>query len=602
MAESFAELMGNWKPPKNSAAGRFARSKGVTRCPEFDRIAALPRREAPQDLRFELTNYFKTPGGTQDLRLLQAYGLTDLYDFGGLFGMVPVGGGKTLLAFLAGSVLRAERPVILVPANLLKKTVDHDLPFYRQHWRLPDNIVVLSYSKLSSEKQAEILYDLMPDLIVCDEVHHLRSKKAARTRRFVRYFSQYPNTRLAALSGTMTKRSLKDYWHIIKLCLPRQCPLPLHWPKLEDWADAIDADIPEENRVPAGALLEFCAPGENVRQGFRRRLVETPGVIASTQSAFGDEPEPGIEVFEVDPGPAPKEIVDAFRALRETWKTPSGDEISDGMSLWRHACSLAQGFFLRWVWPCSVHAECSTLCSERIPDVEWLNARSAWRRKVRETLKNNRRGLDSELQVFNACARGEYEFEEFWPWERLKDRYGASGPRTEAVWVSDWLIHDVVRRANSLGSKKLIIWVRNPDIGERIAYALGVPFFGTGKTGDGIITHQGMCVASVRVHGTGKNLQFFDTNLFVGLPSGGTEWQQVMGRTHRPGQQSDVVRYFAYLHCKEAMKGFYQAQRDADYIEDTTGDPQKLKKATVSVSKTLADLEHLEGGPDPLWR
>jgi len=545
----------------------------------------------------EITAAFKTPRGKMKLRPRQAFALTELYDYRGLFGMLPVGDGKTLISLLAPRVLGAKRPLLLVPASLRVKTLEFDIPFYEQHWRLPENLTVLSYSMLSSESQAEVLFDLMPDLVICDEVHKLRNRKAARTRRFLRYFARYPDTVFAALSGTMTKRSLKDYWHLIRLTHGPAAPVPLHYSTLCEWADAVDADVDESRRVAPGALLDFCEEGENVRQGFRRRLIETPGVVASRQSGFGDEPEPGIVVRELRTPEPPESIVSAMSDLRATWRTPSGEELTDGISLWRHAGSLALGFYLRWVWPCPVHDECPSSCDERVPDDEWLGARRDWKRYVREVLKHNRSGLDSELQVWNACESGERKSGEWAAWSSIRDRHGRQGPPTEVVWVDDWFVGVLARDVVEIGEPTLV-WTRTPALGERLAAALDCRYYGAGD--DGVITETSTCVVSVQSHGEGKNLQAFGHNVFVACPLGGSEWQQAMGRTHRPGQKADEVSYLVYLHCREFMRAFRSAQVDARYIEDTTGDPQKLNKATVVV-RDPREVEALERSGDPLW-
>jgi hypothetical protein len=581
---SIASLFNEMSLHPNSNMSRMMRSVGVTRSAEFLRIKELPRRERPRDLSELMTRVYKTPNGQMSLRLLQAFTLTEMFDYGGAFCLMPVGSGKTLVSLLGPSVVDARRPLLLVPANLREKTLSQDIPFYRQHWRLPENLRIISYGKLSSEKSAEILWEYMPDWIFADEIHALKNPKAARTRRFLRYFKEMPNTKLVALSGTMTRKSLRDYWHIIKLCLPNLCPLPLQWKRLEEWADAVDADVREEKRVAPGALMDFCREGENVRRGFRRRLMETPGVVgAMGASAFGDDEEPGIEIHEVEPPPVPDVIEQCFEQLRTTWCTPGGEEISDGMSLWRHASSLALGYYTRWIWPSGD------------PDRDWLDKRRDWKRFVRETLKHNRRGLDSELQVANACDRGEYDSQEWRAWVEVRDRYGPNGPPTETVWIDHWLVDHAAQMDTQ------IIWTRSPELGRAVAASAGVPYFGAAD--EGILTYEGnKLVASLQAHGTGKNLQRWHKNLFVGTPYGAVEWQQTMGRTHRPGQNADVVEYRVYLHCKEMWQGFQRSVVEAHYIEDTTEDKQKLLQATVDLRHSPEEVAALEESGHPRWR
>lgn len=587
---SLTSLLNDYRPNPNSNAGAVARAAGVTESEDFKRVRDLPRREAPRDLCDLMTQAFKTPRGTQRLRPLQAGTLTDLFDWKGAIGQIPVGGGKTLVSLLAALIMGARRTLLLVPANLKRKTEKFDIPFYAEHWRMPSCLVIETYERLQTAKNANLLFDLMPDLVVADEAHFLRNKDTARWRRFSRFFNEHPTQRppLLAMTGTLTTRSLRDYWHIVKLALPNQCPMPLHWNRLQEWADALDAHVPEERRVAPGALMQFCRRGETVREGYRRRFCETPGIISSTSTGFADdEIEPGMELHELDPGEPPPDIRNAFRQLRETWETPGGEEISDAVSLWRHAGSLAQGFYLRWVWPGGQ------------PDVEWLARRKAWKKFVRHTLQHNRRQLDSELQVWNACEAGVYQSQEWLDWKEMEARpYGLKGPPTEAVWVSNWLVQHArsfVERQRS----RFIIWCRNPGMGERMAEQLGVPYYGGGD--DGILDRRQTCVASIQAHGTGKNLQTFSKNLFLAPPLGGMQWEQTLGRTHRSGQQADTVEYYIYLHCKELVNGFYKALGDAEYTEETTGTPQRLRRATINVLRSADDVADLAKSDDPMW-
>lgn len=74
----------------------FARTS-VTKSAELRRILALPRRvweEKAQELVPALSEYLRAPGGTQTLRPVQAISLVEMHDFGGLLGIIRVGGGK----------------------------------------------------------------------------------------------------------------------------------------------------------------------------------------------------------------------------------------------------------------------------------------------------------------------------------------------------------------------------------------------------------------------------------------------------------------------------------------------------------------------------
>jgi hypothetical protein len=82
-------------------------------------------------------------------------------------------------------------------------------------------------------------------------------------------------------------------------------------------------------------------------------------------------------------------------------------------------------------------------------------------------------------------------------------------------------------------------------------------------------------VASIKAHGTGKNLQMFSRNLIANPPSNGAEYEQLIGRTHRYGQQSDVTVEI-YQHTPELREAFEAAMEHATYVHQTTGALQRL--------------------------
>jgi hypothetical protein len=559
----------------------------VGRDDEFRRIEALPRRLAPVVDAGMLTRYLRTPTGTQSLRENQAASLSDLYDFGGLFGMQGTGAGKTLISLLAPMLPHpqnpqapwVQRPVLLVPASLKYKTEDVDIPFYRQHWRLHPHLRIVSNQLLQTLPNKDLLRRYMPDLIVLDEAHEYRNRTAARTKRLLAYLKENPDTKLVVLSGTLTKRSIKDYWHLLRYALPRHCPLPLHWPTLQEWSEALDEDVPDARRRLPGALVRFCAQNENPRQGFRRRLTETPGVVATKESSC----DASLNVFEKHPVRVDPLVVQAFARMRDTNTTPSGDELTDRFNVWRRTKELAYGFFYRWIWP------------NNTPDAEWLAKRKTWRKFVRETLENNRRGLDSERAVAQACEQGLYDPTALTEWQGVKKRYYPHPPR-EAVWVSDYLLREA---ATWMQENVGLVWVEHDAVGKRLATISGAPYFGAGD--DGIARYDRTCVVSVHAHGKGQNLQRFTKNLHLCCPSGGDIWEQVVARTHRFGQTADEVSVEVYLHCLELWEAFEKARSDARYIEDSTGQAQKLNIATMSVSNANAVANRILSG-DPLWK
>lgn len=532
----------------------------VVKSADFRRIFALPRRAEIQDLSEELTTALKTPKGTMKLRPIQAAMLQEAYEQRGLLAPVGVGHGKTLVTLLLPVLLGAEKPVLFIPAQLREQTMLQVIPELSRHWQLHDNLRILSYSELSTVKGAKLLEDIEPDLVIADECHHIKRKAAARTRRFLAYFRKHKKTLFCGLSGTVTKDSLLNYWHLATLALKEKSPLPLSYTDIIDWDDALqdNKNDPYKRYVAPGALKEFCVPGECIRSGFRRRLVETKGVVATEESALGTSLI--ISERKVD---VPVVVLKALDVLRKRWVTPSGEEIEDATAYARHIKELACGFYYEWVWPGD------------IPNYKWLKARAAWHAFIRDKLNRRFEGIDSPLQVVNACLAGRWEAEEFVTWQQIKQEYI---PETRAVWMSDYLIDDI---AHWLENECGIAWISHDAVGMRLR-ARNIKYYGGGSASSkNILTSNGPIAASIQAHGTGKNLQKWSKNLIVACPSSGLIWEQLLGRTHRFGQSADEVHVTWYNHIAELQTAFDKATIESRYIEETTGQKQKLLFARV---------------------
>lgn len=532
---------------------------------EFRRIENIPRREwnvQPyiQNVVDILTDALKTPDGRMRLWEIQAAALNDAVLYKGGFFPIAVGRGKALISLLVPVVLNAKRPVLFVPAQLREQTKRYVIPKMIKHWNLCGDLQVIGYSELSLEKNAEMLERLEPDLIVLDECHRVKNKKAGRTKRLIRYFRERPETMCIAMSGTVSSRSIKDFAHIAEWCLKGNTPVPLKWQELTEWADALDSDVPDGQRIASGALKKFCDPDENVRQGFRRRLVSTPGVVASEENELGTS----LRIQGIKNIIIPPRTQKVINDVRTYWETPNGDIITQAVDLWRHLRELSLGFWYRW---------------EPEPPRDWLDARREWKKYVRETLKHNRRNLDTELQVWNECMRADIPPECWIDWRDIKDSYT---PNTVAVWLNDFAL-DVCAEWMDTSWEPSIIWTEHRAFGEKLEQHTGRAYFGAGNdeilncnTGQKII-------ASRQAHAEGKNLERYCRNLVVAPMSSGKAWEQLLGRTHRPGQLADEVTCDVFMHTDELFESFRTAQADAIYLEDTFGNVQKLNYADVII-------------------
>jgi hypothetical protein len=566
--------MGRTHSDPRSRAGKAHKAAGVSHTGELDRILALPRRlldvaAGTIDGRpiLDVTPLYARPGGTMRLWPVQSAALIEASEMGGELSPIGVGHGKTLIDLLLPDAVGAVRAVLLTKAQLRDQLFASDIPLYEKHFYLPlDRLTVVSYEDLSSARKADVLTKLKPDLIIADEGHALRHRSSARTKRFLRYLRDNPACKFVCLSGTVTTRSIKDYAHLAELALKKFSPLPYGYRELEDWAAAIDVPLGDGEPMPPGALELLCAPGEHVRSGYRRRLVETPGVIATEEGALGTS----LVIRALRPA-VPDAIRKALKTLRKTWSW-DGEEYEDGMSLARVARQLALGFYYRWDWPGGE------------PDTEWLDARRDWHREVRSYLAHAARpGMDSPLLLSRAAAKGAWRTPFWEPWDAVRKRYRPHPP-VAAVWVSDgimdavdaWMRDRVADPGDGMG----IVWYEHDAVGARLRQ-LGWSVFGGGESAEALATCREPAIAcSIKAHGTGKNLQQYSCALVVSPPANGAAWEQLLGREHRPGQLADEVVFDVLLHTKELENAIDRSLEDARYIEQTQGQRQKLLYAT----------------------
>jgi len=696
---------------------------------ELFRILKMPRRtwsaDELEELADEMTSILRAPGGEMRLRPLQALALYELGLHKGLFGPLRVGSGKTLVSLLAPVVLFATRPLLLIPADLAEKT-ERDRRELSRHWDLPEHSRTMTYDWLGRAQAADALEAYLPDCIITDEAHRVSNLKAAVTRRVRRFMHDHPETIVVVMSGTLTKRSLHDFAHLANWSLPSERSfVPRNYTDLEFWADALDERKGQVKRAEPGALKVLCNedemklwesdPRAAARSAFRRRMIETEGVVASFESGC----DATLTINGVSPQ-VPRVVEEAFETLRDKWATPDGHTFADGLRMRAHALELCMGLFYIWVdedeaEKCkpllssaltqltksgaseSVIAnivqkisrefepttELATLieilkrsargdskCSTAFPlkstknfggDLEgsvgfagvsqkkndsqlttatklavyeacfafpvteqlrlsgialsvwlelcgtfrersraplhWMKARKAWHKFCRKILSHSR-SLDSESQVRDAHPHQK----ELLEWQRVQDDFR---PNTIAVWLDDFMIDHCAAWAEKNAG---IIWVSHVPFGERLARDAHLPYYGRrGRTADGryIEDHPAdrPMIASFDSNHRGKNLQAWCRNLVTAFPANGLQAEQLIGRTHRDGQEADEVRFDVLTSCCEHVGSVWQAVSDCRYVEQTSGSPQKILLAGLNVM-SADELAQKMGQPrwDKWWR
>jgi hypothetical protein len=556
---------------------------------ELQRVAMLPRRVwSPEDLALlvaELTSILRTPNGQMVLKPAQALALHDAGTEGGLFAPLGVGEGKTLATLLMPVVLYSERPLLLLPGGLVEKTRRDRLELSK-HWRIPNTLRIASYDILGRVDAADMLSDYQPDAIICDEVHRLKNKRAAVTRRVARYMHDRPTTKFAGLTGTPGE--LQQFAHLLLWALKTKAPIPTDPSEIEEWAQVLDHDVDPQARYAPGALLSFCNAEDRaglgvdtytaVRRGFRRRLTETPGVVATVGE--GEHVDCSIYVRGIRHKVLP--ITEAnFRLLRERWRLPDEWPLMTAVDVWRHAQELALGLHYEW--------------DERAP-IEWMEARKAWHKFVRATI-NRGRTYDSELHVANGCDAGRLDATILNRWREIEPTFT---PNTVPVW------HDpsALEACRDWMKTPGIVWTEHHFFAERLAEFTGARYYGAGGfAADGKYIEDASprdaVIASIDANREGKNLQELWSRCLFVCPPGNPNWiEQSIARIHRPKQKADEVIVDILLGCRENFDAIMHAIAAARSLADVTGKVQKLLLADVTLP-TEGEIDALN---TPRWR
>jgi hypothetical protein len=553
---------------------------------EARRITGLP----PLQVLRDVTALFKKPRGTMSLRPVQAQALLEIMQHGKLFGPIGVGHGKTLISLLAGPALRKSttlnnpprlgRTILLVPAKLAKKTLEEMHDIYEKHW-LFDIPTVVSYETLSGSANSDLLERHAPDLIVCDEAHRVAGD-SARSRRFFRYLKENPHVRVIPLSGSFTRDSLSEYWKLVKLSLHELSPMPLDYPVFKAW-DAVlstkeffkdndrDGIIPflqtSSVRRRAATAVEMDDFRDVARQAFLNRIENT----ASWVSAEGASTDARL-TLQSTPFDLPEEVRAAIHDVEEHWRRPDGEEFEDSLAKWRYTWQLYQGYYMYWDWSTWPNGE---------PDREWMAYRAAFHKQIRAFLKDPRlaiTGRDSPKNVVKEIRNGRISrpldlLDAYANWEEVRHR---PVPPSKSMWMSNHMIK-AIREYVDRVDEPTLIWVDSPLLRDKLSRWFTV--YGPGMKPNE--NKPETCVLGHRIHNEGLNLQKWRRSLLTTLPTNNKDFQQIIGRTWRQGQQDPVqVDYFNASGVTIVDEVVLTLQASARYTQDTTGQTQAALQAT----------------------
>lgn len=532
---------------------------------DFDRVVALPRR-VPQQYEAEawaavLTPQLRQPLSTAELRPWQAYGLAELAEAPpgrGVVMWLTVGTGKTLPLALAPVMVNAKRTLYIVPASLEAKT-DDDFRKLREHWKLSNEPYrIITREILGQPRGAELLNEYAPDLICLEESDEFANADSSAVRRIDRYVVENEHVRVVNVTGTPSRKSIMGYWHIICWCLREGAPVPLDHADAELWAQAIDETSSGPRRAGPGPL------GEDRKKAidwYRKRLLQTPGMVSVDGDSCTAPLEISTRLAKEDP------ILDEhYKIFLEEQRNPGGIEVTDPLSRWKLDGFLGCGLYTRYIEP---------------PPDEWLAARRAFAKFVRNAIERSTRShkpLDSESQV----VRRFRDHPVVTTWLEAKKAFI---PKTEAVWLTTSAIESC-REWLEESSEPGIIWCGSVEFGQTLARALGLRYFGRkGKAADGAVLYNAptgvSMVCSWNANKKGFNLQPWSRQLIV-MPPQSAKWiEQIIGRSHRSGQNKTV--YVDILLTSGGTIDLIEtALREARFAKRTTSLTQKILRAKIA--------------------
>lgn len=512
------------------------------------RISELPRRDwraRTAKLIEPLSRELRT-NDTAMLRPVQAAALLECMQNFGVFVNGRVGIGKTYIAAMASvmlaEVMPAVRTLILVPGGI-KKTTAHHFAQIRQEWKVPGDMLLMSYTNISRMPAAgECIGNLFgegvgPTVIICDEADKLRHvTKSAVAKQVHDWMKEHPQTVFIVVTGTCDVEGLCDYAHLMDWCLRDRSPLPRTVPEMREWSSVIDAGESQSQGFVAQELgLPKDASIARIRATFYQRIRETPGVIID-DSPFTDV-DLSISEHVIDP-----DCHEHFERLRDFHERPDGIEITPGIEV--EGADVVQG---STIWPVARRMG-RGLCyvEDPLPPQVWMDCRRAYFGWVRRKLEEG--DYYTELQcrrwAMDACQ------EEWLKWQEIEPTFS---PNPKALWLStvalDWC--EAWGRADGG-----VIWVDDIAFGVELARRTGWDYFqghGMAKSGRHILEAEpgSTAIASRKANGTGLNLQYqWHRCLFTTPVNTSRDFEQTVGRFHREGQKKNV-QVDILLACNE---------------------------------------------------
>jgi len=301
-------------------------------------------------------------------------------------------------------------------------------------------------------------------------------------------------------------------------------------------------------------------------------------------------------------------MVELMKKIVNDQRTPNGDVIDYAMHQFKWLWELSAGFYNQLVWPTLDEViqqyplkwgrtisldEAEALLEQAYKHHQLLQQ---YHQKLRQFLDHNHiPGCDSPMLVaqeivhqheghnprfvlpfdlIKAYLDQRNEGRHTYP--DLPERYSTP------VRVCDYKIQAAADLAQSYHKEGAFIWYHHPDVGLWLHEELtrrGFPHHFAPAGANEVPYEEGVVITSFS-HGTGKNLQHKNRNVFLEVRREAYVMEQAIGRTHRSGQSADEVHVEVLLANGFDLSLFGGILRDADYIQSTTGQQQRLCYAT----------------------
>lgn len=606
---------------------------------EIVRICSLPIEKTQLDA-VEVAEISRAnmlaPAFAAGKRLLepQARAIVAYDKVGGGFFPIGVGWGKTGISLMIaerGWRKGFETIVLQVPPSVTSQLVTHDIGWWRALVPLsvPFHVLagktkaqrqkmaasgrkgcyILPYSLLSTEDSVELLKTIAPKLVICDEGHNLKNFSAARTRRLMNYVNSVEPDFVVA-SGTITDKGIEDYHHLISAALGDGSPLPLSNMMAMQWGVVLNSGA-QPSETQAGSLLPLIEwarkhfPNEDLppiisgfRRAYRLRLTSTPGVVSTGDQEIGVSLTIANQSVEMPERWSGYDELKGFIGLVEDeYITPNGDEIQHAIHTHKWMSELSCGFYNELTWPDpEVYAQRKGIefevAFEHLERAQAHHkAQQIYSKELREFLMYGRppEGIDTPRAVGQAIHQGNSmgfpgKLVSLWHKAHELDFEGRPERDSRAVRICQFKIDAATNWAQQLPKGQGgIVWYYHNEVGKWLVEAmekLGLPVIHCPAGDNDKIRDANnkdkVLVASIMAHGEGKNLQFMQHQFVLQWPRSARVAQQMLGRTHRTGQQADELIVWRADTTPFDIINFAACLNDAVYQQQTTGVRQKM--------------------------